>query len=158
VWAAYDEATAILAGDALLAEAFRLALTYPSPAVARELVAATIGMIGGQQLDPSDRAQVKAQRVEAGLDGQIQLGAAAQLRLVRPSVPCRRSPRPRRLRPPRARSGGCGAVRPAPFETSTSSRVEAICSKVSEVLSTSQTAVAFGIRGARSMGVQTSRR
>jgi len=51
VWAAYDEATAILAGDALLAEAFRLALTYPTPAVARELVAATLGMIGGQQLD-----------------------------------------------------------------------------------------------------------
>jgi geranylgeranyl diphosphate synthase type II len=51
VWAAFDEATAILAGDALLAEAFRLALIYPTPAVARELVAATIGMIGGQQLD-----------------------------------------------------------------------------------------------------------
>lgn len=51
VWAAFDEATAILAGDALLAEAFRLALSYPSPAVARELVGATIGMIGGQQLD-----------------------------------------------------------------------------------------------------------
>jgi geranylgeranyl pyrophosphate synthase len=51
VWVAYDEATAILAGDALLAQAFRLALTYPTPAVARELVAATIGMIGGQQLD-----------------------------------------------------------------------------------------------------------
>ncbi len=51
VWAAFDEATAILAGDALLAEAFRLALSYPTPAVARELVAATIGMIGGQQLD-----------------------------------------------------------------------------------------------------------
>jgi geranylgeranyl diphosphate synthase type II len=51
VWAAYGEATAILAGDALLAEAFRLALTYPRPAVARELVAATLGMISGQQLD-----------------------------------------------------------------------------------------------------------
>jgi geranylgeranyl diphosphate synthase type II len=51
VWAAFDEATAILAGDALLAEAFRLALTYPRPTVARELVGATIGMIGGQQLD-----------------------------------------------------------------------------------------------------------
>jgi geranylgeranyl diphosphate synthase type II len=51
VWVAYDEATAILAGDALLAEAFRLALTYRTPAVARELVAATLGMIGGQQLD-----------------------------------------------------------------------------------------------------------
>jgi geranylgeranyl diphosphate synthase type II len=51
VWAAYGEATAILAGDALLAEALRLALTYPTPAVARELVAATLGMIAGQQLD-----------------------------------------------------------------------------------------------------------
>ena len=40
---AYGEAIAILAGDALLAEAFRLALTYPSPAVARELSGATLG-------------------------------------------------------------------------------------------------------------------
>lgn len=51
VWAAYGEATAILAGDALLAEAFRLALSYPGPEVARELATATLGMIGGQQLD-----------------------------------------------------------------------------------------------------------
>jgi geranylgeranyl pyrophosphate synthase len=29
----------------------RLALTYPTPAVARELVGATLAMIGGQQLD-----------------------------------------------------------------------------------------------------------
>ena len=50
-WAEHGEATAILAGDALLAEAVRLSLAYPSGAVARELVAATIGMIGGQQLD-----------------------------------------------------------------------------------------------------------
>jgi geranylgeranyl diphosphate synthase type II len=51
VWAAYDEATAVLAGDALLAEAFRLALSYPNGAVARELVGATLAMIGGQWLD-----------------------------------------------------------------------------------------------------------
>jgi geranylgeranyl diphosphate synthase type II len=50
-WAQFDEATAVLAGDALLAEAVRLALSYPTPAVARELVQATLGMIGGQQLD-----------------------------------------------------------------------------------------------------------
>jgi geranylgeranyl diphosphate synthase type II len=50
-WAAYGEAVAVLAGDALLAEALRLALSYPSPAVARELVQATLGMIGGQYLD-----------------------------------------------------------------------------------------------------------
>jgi geranylgeranyl diphosphate synthase type II len=51
VWAKYGEATATLAGDALLAEAVRLALAYPSGNVARELVEATLGMIGGQQLD-----------------------------------------------------------------------------------------------------------
>jgi geranylgeranyl diphosphate synthase, type II len=51
VWAAFGEATAILAGDALLGEAFRLALAYESTAVARELMEATLGMIGGQQQD-----------------------------------------------------------------------------------------------------------
>jgi geranylgeranyl diphosphate synthase, type II len=51
VWAQYGEATAILAGDALLVEAMRLALTYPTGAVARELVDATLAMIAGQQLD-----------------------------------------------------------------------------------------------------------
>src|SRR5881396_3039019 len=51
VWAAYGEDVAILAGDALLAEAFRLALSYPNPSVARELAQATLGMIGGQYLD-----------------------------------------------------------------------------------------------------------
>jgi geranylgeranyl diphosphate synthase type II len=51
VWAQYDEATAVLAGDALLAEAFRLALSYGTSAVARELVDATLAMIGGQWLD-----------------------------------------------------------------------------------------------------------
>ncbi|TML98165.1 MAG: polyprenyl synthetase family protein [Actinobacteria bacterium] len=51
VWAEYGEATAVLAGDALLAEAFRLALSYPTPEVGRELAQATLGMIGGQYLD-----------------------------------------------------------------------------------------------------------
>jgi geranylgeranyl diphosphate synthase, type II len=50
VWAAYGEATAILAGDALVAEAFRLALDCGAD-VARELVEATLAMIGGQQQD-----------------------------------------------------------------------------------------------------------
>ena len=48
---AYGEGVALLAGDALLAEAFRLALSYPTTAVARELAGATLGMIGGQYLD-----------------------------------------------------------------------------------------------------------
>jgi geranylgeranyl diphosphate synthase, type II len=47
----FGEDVAILAGDALLAEAFRLAVSYPTPAVARELAEATLGMIGGQYLD-----------------------------------------------------------------------------------------------------------
>ena len=48
---AFGEGVALLAGDALLAEAFRLALAYPTPAVARELAEATLGMIGGQYRD-----------------------------------------------------------------------------------------------------------
>jgi geranylgeranyl pyrophosphate synthase len=51
VWAHFGEADAILAGDALVVEAFRLALSYPTPVVARELAQATQGMIGGQHLD-----------------------------------------------------------------------------------------------------------
>jgi geranylgeranyl diphosphate synthase, type II len=51
VWATYGEGTAVLAGDALLAEAFRLVCSYPSADVARELSQATLGMIGGQYLD-----------------------------------------------------------------------------------------------------------
>ena len=51
---AFGEATALLAGDALLAEAFRLALSYPSPAVGRELAQATLAMIGGQHRDVTD--------------------------------------------------------------------------------------------------------
>ena len=47
----FDEATAILNGDALLAQAFDLALSYPTAEVARELSRATLGMIGGQYDD-----------------------------------------------------------------------------------------------------------
>jgi geranylgeranyl diphosphate synthase type II len=48
---AFGEGVALLAGDALLGEAVRLALTYDDPGVARELVDATLGMIGGQYRD-----------------------------------------------------------------------------------------------------------
>ena len=60
VWAEYGEAIAILAGDALLAEAFRLALSYPSPEAGRELAGATLGMIGGQYLDITGTAPDEA--------------------------------------------------------------------------------------------------
>src|SRR5687767_3039827 len=48
---AFGEGVALLAGDALLAEGLRLALAYESNAVARELVDAALGMIGGQYRD-----------------------------------------------------------------------------------------------------------
>jgi geranylgeranyl diphosphate synthase, type II len=51
VWSLYGEGKALLAGDALLGEAFRLVCAYPSSTVARELAEATLGMIGGQYLD-----------------------------------------------------------------------------------------------------------
>jgi geranylgeranyl diphosphate synthase type II len=55
----WGEDVAILAGDALFGEALRLALSYQSPAVARELVAATQGMIGGQYLDISGSGELE---------------------------------------------------------------------------------------------------
>ena len=55
-WKRFGEAIGILAGDALLAEAFRLALSYPTPQVGRELARATLGMIGGQYLDVTGTA------------------------------------------------------------------------------------------------------
>jgi geranylgeranyl diphosphate synthase, type II len=50
-WKKFGEGVGVLAGDALLGEAFRLATVYESSAVARELAEATLGMIGGQYLD-----------------------------------------------------------------------------------------------------------
>jgi geranylgeranyl diphosphate synthase, type II len=47
----FGEAHAILAGDALLTEAFALALRYPTTEIASELAFATSGMIAGQYLD-----------------------------------------------------------------------------------------------------------
>ena len=47
----FGEAVAILAGDALLAEAFRLTASYDRPEVTRELASGTLGMIGGQYAD-----------------------------------------------------------------------------------------------------------
>jgi geranylgeranyl diphosphate synthase, type II len=59
-WAQFGEAVAVLAGDALLAEAFRLALSYPTPHAGRELAQATLGMIGGQHLDITGTAPDEA--------------------------------------------------------------------------------------------------
>jgi geranylgeranyl diphosphate synthase type II len=47
----FGEALAILTGDALLANALQLALSYGEPAIASELAKATLDMIRGQYLD-----------------------------------------------------------------------------------------------------------
>jgi geranylgeranyl diphosphate synthase, type II len=56
-WAQFGEGVAVLAGDALLIEAFRLASSYDTPAVMRELARATLGMIDGQYLDVTGTAE-----------------------------------------------------------------------------------------------------
>ena len=76
VWAAYGEGNALLAGDALLAEAFRLACAYPTPNVARELAQATLGMIGGQYLDTME-LEADLQRVHRLKTGSLFYGAVA---------------------------------------------------------------------------------
>jgi len=86
VWAAHGEATAILAGDALLAEAFRLALSYETTAVAHELAVATLSMIGGQWLDiggEGERAELHRLKTGALFSASIGCAlAAAELPLV----------------------------------------------------------------------------
>jgi len=65
---AFGEGVALLAGDALLAEAFRLALSYEDPDIARELADATLGMIGGQYRDITgdDRDLAEVERLKTG--------------------------------------------------------------------------------------------
>jgi geranylgeranyl diphosphate synthase type II len=57
----FGEGVAILAGDALLTEAFRLALAYPTPEVGRILAGATLGMIGGQYVDVTTDGELDGQ-------------------------------------------------------------------------------------------------
>ncbi len=73
----FGEAQAILGGDALLNEAFALALRYPRPEVARELALATSGMIGGQYLD-----------VNGGSNDRRELNRLKTGRLFEASVSC----------------------------------------------------------------------
>jgi geranylgeranyl diphosphate synthase, type II len=65
---AFGEAVALLAGDALLAEGLRLALSYDRPEPARELADAALGMIGGQHLDVTgaDVAIADVHRLKTG--------------------------------------------------------------------------------------------
>jgi geranylgeranyl diphosphate synthase type II len=81
---AFGEGVALLAGDALLAEALRLALTYDDAALARELAEATLGMIGGQYLDVTGDEDLEA--VERLKTGRL-LAAAVGLGLRAARVP-----------------------------------------------------------------------
>ena len=82
---AYGEGVALLAGDALLAEAFRLVLSCDRPEPARELAEATIGMIGGQYLDVT-RADVALADLHALKTGRL-FAAAVGLGLWAADVP-----------------------------------------------------------------------
>ncbi len=76
----WGEAVAILAGDALFGEAVRLALSYPSPAVARELIAATQGMIGGQYLDITESGDLaELHRLKTGRLFAAAIGLALEV-------------------------------------------------------------------------------
>jgi geranylgeranyl diphosphate synthase, type II len=75
---AFGEGVALLAGDALLAEALRLALSYEANDIARELVDATLGMIGGQFRDVTgDTADLAAlHRLKTGALFAASVGVA----------------------------------------------------------------------------------
>jgi geranylgeranyl diphosphate synthase type II len=82
----FGEAQAILCGDALLNEAFALALRYPRPDVAREVALATAGMIGGQHLDvnggPRDRLELN--RLKTGRLFEASVGCGLWVAEVSP--------------------------------------------------------------------------
>ncbi len=77
VHAEFGERTAILVGDALLAEAFRLAAACDDARIVRELAVATLRMIGGQQLDfegDADRNGVHALKTGALFEAPVGCG------------------------------------------------------------------------------------
>ncbi len=85
VHVAFGEAVALLAGDALLAEAFALAARAGRPEIAQELVGATLGMIGGQYLDVTG-AGVELERLHRLKTGRL-FAAAVGLGLWAADVP-----------------------------------------------------------------------
>ncbi len=80
----FGEGVALLAGDALLVEAFRLVLGYPTPAAARELAEATLGMIGGQYLDitGADADLARLHRLKTGRLFSASVGLALEVAAV----------------------------------------------------------------------------
>ncbi len=87
---AHGEGVALLAGDALLTEALRLALSYERREPARELAEATLGMIGGQYLDVT-RADVALEDLHRLKTGRL-FAAAVGLGLWAADVPASDQP------------------------------------------------------------------
>jgi farnesyl diphosphate synthase len=92
VWKAFDEATAILAGDALLTFAFELMArpaTHPDPAVRADLAlglaraSGPAGMVGGQVLDiASEKAAAQALHSLAGVTAIQRMKTGALIRFA----------------------------------------------------------------------------
>ena len=82
---AFGEGVALLAGDALLAEAVHLALADGRPEPVRELAEAALGMIGGQYLDIT-RADVALEDLHRLKTGRL-FAAAVGLGLWAADVP-----------------------------------------------------------------------
>ena len=89
VWKAFDEATAILAGDALLTRAFETLAdpgTHPDPAVRAQLVlglaraSGASGMVGGQQLDLQAEASGSDLHTAAGVQAIQDMKTGALIR------------------------------------------------------------------------------
>ena len=87
----FDEATAILNGDALLAQAFELSLSYRTTGVADELSRAAVGMIGGQYDDVRGGEGDLARRhsLKTGRLFEAAVGCALAVAEVRDQAPWR---------------------------------------------------------------------
>jgi geranylgeranyl diphosphate synthase type II len=89
-WKQFGEAVGILAGDALHAEAFRLAASYETTHVVRELAEATLGMIGGQYLDINGTDdEVTLHRLKTGCLFAASVGLALWVAEVEEQAPWR---------------------------------------------------------------------
>ncbi|MFM9846857.1 MAG: polyprenyl synthetase family protein [Hyphomicrobiaceae bacterium] len=89
VWKAFDEATAILAGDALLTLAFEILAgpgTHPDPAVRVQLAlglaqaSGASGMVGGQQLDLEAETSGSGLHTAAGVQAIQRMKTGALIR------------------------------------------------------------------------------
>ena len=83
----FGEAQAILAGDALMAEAFQLVNRYPARELRLEILQATAGMIGGQYLDINGESvdRVELNRLKTGRLFEASVGCGLWVAGMTPS-------------------------------------------------------------------------